>query len=132
MAIASHIPMQISPLSAFRTKLTSSFLESYTPVIAHFRDEPSFSWLYQSLSLNDQGQALSFSIQALSTTRVGRINNNQGLLQQGSILYGCALRALQKAIYDKNLVWKDETLAATRMLVIYEVRKIRHTQKHKD
>ena len=54
-------------------------------------------------------------------TRLGRINNDDSMTTQGKINYVLALRELQKALWDEQSMWKDETLAAGRVLVYHEV-----------
>ena len=43
------------------------------------------------------------------------------IVKSGQQIYGEALRLLQDALYDQDLMWNDETLAGVRALVLYEV-----------
>lgn len=52
---------------------------------------------------------------------VGRATDNQNLVIEGSRFYGKALWELQRALWDERLVYRDETLAASHALVLYEV-----------
>ena len=49
------------------------------------------------------------------------MKDDQGLLQESFILYTRGLYELQKALWAKNLMYKDETLAACMALSMYEV-----------
>jgi hypothetical protein len=40
------------------------------------------------------------------------------------VLYVYTLRGLRKALWDRHLMWRDETLAAARTLGRYEVSEI--------
>ena len=54
-------------------------------------------------------------------TRLGWIHGDVALSALGRNQYGLALKYLQMALYDKNLTWQDDTLAAAYCLSIYEV-----------
>ena len=67
--------------------------------------------------------ALDLSIKALAFTRLGWLKQDSALATRGNMLYGHALRELQKALWDERLMWLDETLAAAFGLSVYEVSK---------
>jgi hypothetical protein len=115
------MPVQIPSTIVLREKLVSLFLDMYLPAGFHLHGPSPITWLNEAISLNNPGQALSLSILALSTTRVGRIGSDEPLTEQGNMLYVHALRELRKALWDRHLMWRDETLAAARILAIYEV-----------
>lgn len=121
-AVISRIPIQITSTIVLREKLISLFLDMYLPAGFHLPGPSPIKWLNEALSLTNPGQVLSLSIQALSTTRVGRIGWDDLLTKQGNMLYVHALRELRKVLWDKHLMWRDETLAAARSLAVYEVR----------
>lgn len=60
-------------------------------------------------------------MKALTLTRLGRMTCDDSLVRLGSTAYGLALQELQKALYDKDLMWDDDTLAAGRVCVQHEV-----------
>ena len=61
---------------------------------------------------------------AVSLSVVGNATSNPALSIEGSKKYGQALWELQKALWDKRLMYKDETLAACNALILYEVRSL--------
>jgi hypothetical protein len=65
--------------------------------------------------------ALETSVLAVSTAKVGRMNNDPVLLQQGFKLYTQGLRELQRALWDPKLMYMDETVAACIALILVRV-----------
>ena len=61
------------------------------------------------------------SLKALAMTRLGWMNRDTALSIRGRNHYGLALKHLQRALYDKKLMWQDDTLAAAYCLAVYEV-----------
>ena len=68
-----------------------------------------------------KGVALESAMAAVSLSVVGNAGNNLALTMEGSKKYGQALWELQKALWDKRMMYKDETLAACNALILYEV-----------
>ena len=58
---------------------------------------------------------------AVSLSVVGNATKNPTLSIEGSKKYGQALWELQKALWDKRLMYEDGTLAACNALILYEV-----------
>ena len=54
-------------------------------------------------------------------TRLGWSREDNALTNRGQMIYGNALKELQKALWTENTMWLDETLAAAHALSIYEV-----------
>ena len=78
-------------------------------------------WLYHAMTVSFPTEALTQALLALSIVRRGRINNDNTLLYEGRNIYSQALRLLQKDLYDLQRVGQEETLAATRVMALYEV-----------
>jgi hypothetical protein len=55
------------------------------------------------------------------TAQIGRTSNNVRLRASSLELYGKALCELQRALWNKKRMYRDETLAATMILRMYEV-----------
>lgn len=68
--------------------------------------------------------ALRLALMALTMTRTAWIHDDERLRIQGKRFYGLALKQLQIALWDPVLMLNEETLAAARTLVSYEVRSI--------
>ena len=64
---------------------------------------------------------MQISLKALAMTRLGWMNGDAALSIRGRNHYGLALKHLQRALYDKTLMWQDDTLGAAYCLAVYEV-----------
>lgn len=73
------------------------------------------------VALPELTAALEASIMAVSTAELGRLNENQVLIQESLKFYIQGLWELQRALWDPKLMHKNETLAACMALIIYEV-----------
>ena len=91
------------------------------PADVSAQDPSPAPWLQHIISYGESGPALQFSLKALAMTRLGWINGDAALSTRGRSNYGLALKSLQKALYDKTLMWQDDTLASAYCLSIYEV-----------
>lgn len=69
--------------------------------------------------------ALDLSLKALAFTRLGWLKHDNTLTTRGALLYGRALQELQKALWDEQMMWLDETLAAAYTLSVYEVNTVK-------
>ncbi|MCJ1388276.1 hypothetical protein MMC18_001121 [Xylographa bjoerkii] len=113
--------MEIKSSSLFDAQFAGLFLGKYLPSSTDFATSASPMWLQQAADIRDPGETLKLSLRALSMTRLGRINSDDNMTTQGKINYVLALRELQKALWDEQSMWKDETLAAGRVLVYHEI-----------
>ena len=120
------LSMEMNSSSLFDAQFAGLFLEKYLPSSADFANSASPMWLQQAADIRDPGETLKLSLRALSMTRLGRINGDDNMATQGKINYVFALRELQKALWDEQSMWKDETLAAGRVLVYHEVLDFSH------
>lgn len=66
-------------------------------------------------------KALETSTMAICTARWGREIDNVALIKESLNLYTQGLRQLQIALWDPELMYKDETLGACMALAMYEV-----------
>ena len=58
---------------------------------------------------------------AVCTAKIGRRSDDQSLIHASLKLYTQGLQELQKALWDPQQMYADETLAACMALVMYEV-----------
>lgn len=65
--------------------------------------------------------ALECAILAVSTAKLGRLDDNEVLIRESLKFYVQGLWELQKALWNPKLMYKDETLAACMALIMYEV-----------
>ena len=87
-------------------------------------------WLQQAILVQNPTVALDLSIKALAFTRLGWLKHDNALTTRGTMLYGHALRELQKALWDERMMWLDETLAAAYSLSVYEVSNVKTIYVH--
>jgi hypothetical protein len=78
-------------------------------------------WTQLVSNLTIQDRALNMACSAIMTARIGRTSNNVRLRASSLELYGKALCELQRALWNKKRMYRDETLAATMVLSMYEV-----------
>lgn len=127
-ALKSQIPPQVNNAAIYVDGMLDTFLGAYLPsssILSHNNQsntiEPPASWLQIAIALPRRGHLLSISLQALSMTKMARVHDNKALLMQGMIFHGNALRALQNTIQSTSTPVSNETLAAMRVLGMYEM-----------
>ena len=108
-------------------QLVAHFWQSWTPIKNGSQGEWDRSWLQQAISVLNPTTALDISIKALAFTRLGWLKHDTALATRGSMLYGHALRELQKSLWDERMMWLDETLTAAYALSVYEVSNFEST-----
>ena len=102
-------------------QIISSFWNRYIPVETAAHDPSPCPALQEMIMLNNCNPLLQMSLKALAMTRLGWLNGDAVLSTRGRTQYGLALKNLQRALWDKTLMWEDSTLAAAYCLSIYEV-----------
>lgn len=65
--------------------------------------------------------ALEAAVLAIFTARLGRENNDQALVRESLKFYTQGLWELQRALWSRSLMYRDETLAVCVVLLMYEV-----------
>lgn len=79
------------------------------------------SWLRHAIDIPLPTPALQKSLLALSITRFGRVNQNHDMVLHGQRVYSECLVLVQKALYNPDLMYHDETLASIRAMALYEL-----------
>ena len=110
----------------YRQQILNEFLSLASPTVRRiakheFVPESSAFWLAIIPSSVDISPALETSVMALCTASVGRSNSDHALVHESLKFYTRGLWELQRALWDPNLMYEDETLAACMILVTYEV-----------
>ncbi|KIW40326.1 uncharacterized protein PV06_07533 [Exophiala oligosperma] len=77
-------------------------------------------WLYHTLRISFPTKLLRQALLALAYTRLGRLNDDHPTITRGQRLYGQALRLMQQAVYDADMMRHEDTLAAARCMLLYE------------
>ena len=119
---SSRISRQPSHTDLYDAQLISQFWEVYVPIAASTQRVPLCEWLQFSIDSPKPTIALSLSLKALALTRLGWCRNDAALTNRGHLIYGNALKELQKALWDQDTMWLDETVAAAHALAIYEAK----------
>ena len=115
--------------ASYRLQLLNKFLESYLP-ITHLGPVEDGSWLLLVTSLPSPTRALEVAMMALSTARLGRVSNNLPMIRDSLHLYTLGLAEIQMALWNPALMYKDETLAASMALAMYELSECPAESKH--
>ena len=125
MTNCSAATLQISrkPNNAhiYDVQLVAQFWQSWIPVASGSSGEWNRTWLQQAISNQKSTEALDLSVKALAFTRLGWLQHDTALATRGNMLYVRALRELQRSLWDAEMMWFDETLAAAYALSVYEV-----------
>jgi hypothetical protein len=103
-----------------RQQLVVSFASQYqSSTISH--TQGIRSWIADIPSIKTPSKALEISAFAVALARLGSHTDNQLLIQESLSLYTNGLKLLQQALWDPDLMYDDETLAACMLLALYEV-----------
>lgn len=122
-AVIKHRREKLSPAMAarsmYRQHMFGLFLDRYIPS-NQCRFVENTPWMYLLTDISSPSPTLDSSILALSAVKLAYGQNNKRLAIQGYELYIEALQGLNKALSDPVLVFSDETLAATIILILCE------------
>lgn len=78
-------------------------------------------WLLRLPNLPYLTTALEVSIMAISLAKLGEVHQDKALIHESLKLYHRGLIQLQKALWDPDLMFHDQTLAACVALCMYEL-----------
>lgn len=122
-ATPTRLPGYISPQWAYGQQLFNLFICSHVPIGMRkpCGENEGQIWLLALQELPSWTKALEASVLAVSTARLGRLNDDLVLVQESLRQYSKGLVELQKALWDPNLMRRDETLAACFALSLYEI-----------
>ena len=115
-----RLQAQLHSQYAFRDLFIADLLETYLPQSNLSPTEPT-SWLQIAVNIPEPGEAFYNALSALSLAVAGRTRLDPDLSNEGSRKYGLALHELQKALWDDQRMYEDQTLAACMTLICYEV-----------
>jgi hypothetical protein len=120
-------PRRTSPLAqpslsaALDYQLFAQFLDIYCPSTAPLQSGRERTWFHLVPSIQNPSLVLSYATKAIAASRVAFAYGDANLRLRAFDAYGRALQELQKALFDPNLMYRDDTLAAARSLVTFEV-----------
>ena len=102
--------------------LIDAFLSIYQPTAIENRYGATIVWLHEARSLAQPCPALGVDLHALAANRVAARDGDTRLAQRSRHCYSKALQELNKLLSTPESIVNDQTLAAIRCLMIYEVR----------
>jgi hypothetical protein len=118
------IPTRLNA-AASRQQLHGSFFSTCFPQgaagIGSSGNAKGGTWLLQLPELLMRIPALEASISAISASILGRMHDDQYLVNESLKLYTIGLRELQKALWNPKSMYDDETLASCLCLSLYEI-----------
>ena len=119
-ALEKDPSQEIAPYAAYRQQLLSAFLYQLVPKMqTEFSGERS--WLALVPEISRPTKALEVSMTALCMVSLGRRNEDPVLVHRSLGLYAQALREMQKALWDPQLMYIDDTFGACMALAMYEL-----------
>lgn len=86
-------------------------------------------WLLNLPSLPQMTAALEVSIMALCFAKLGELHGDQNMTHESLKLYRRGLHQLQLALWDPDLMFHDQTLAACCALSMYEMSQCPNASK---
>lgn len=101
--------------------LIATFLRIYQPRDSSNCTGPTIVWLKEAASLNSPSPMLQYAMHALAANRVAASKRDSELADEGRRYCGEALRLLSRRLEPDDSLHDDQTLAAARCLMIYEV-----------
>lgn len=123
---------QTSNVEVQDVQVVSQFWEKFVPTATQAQDETPCAWLQEAIVFEGGGKPLQNSLKALSMTRLGFLSGDTALTIRGRNFYGHALRQLQNALWDEELMWNDDTFASAYILSVYEVSAGGSVESHQD
>ena len=108
--------------TAFVSQSASLFWDFYVPKEA-FLPQSGYTkpWLITIQECTDDEAALRLAFRALACCRLGKQSHDERLIHESERLYSQALWELQRALWDEEKMYKNETLLACMLLSLYEV-----------
>ena len=101
--------------------LMDKFMEVYKPKDSWNQTGCILLWLKEAIALSNPPPLLHHALRALAANQVARIVNDDELANQGLAHCGEALALLGKQLQSDDANYDDETMAAIRLLMIFEL-----------
>lgn len=119
-AIPSRPTREVIPQALYRQQLLSAYLSHFIPA-SEMGLAKDRSWLALLPDLTTPTKALELSVMAFCMARLGRESNDLVLVRESQGLYTRGLCEMQRALWDPQQMYSDETLGACMALAMYEV-----------
>lgn len=113
------VPASPPAHEALQAQLAARFWADYTT-----ETSKGTVWFEAVMGIAQPQAVLAAAKLALTLGRVGWLHGDERLVRLGRARYSCALGLMQAALYDEELRYSDQTLAAGRMLGLYEVSSV--------
>jgi hypothetical protein len=114
-----------STRSAYRQQIIGEFLHHFTP--SKLLQESSVkngavnNWFTLLPSHPEYTAALEATVLAICTAKLGRLHHDPALVHESLKFYIQGIWELQRALYNPELMYKEETAASCMALIFYEV-----------
>jgi hypothetical protein len=117
------LPKSVLPAPEYKQQLLNLFISCHIPfhMINGSRAVRGRIWILQLPERPTLTVASETSILAVCIARIGRLNTDQVLRQEGLKLYTRGLCELQRALWNPKFMYREETLAACMALTMYEL-----------
>ncbi|KAL9063061.1 MAG: hypothetical protein Q9157_008446 [Trypethelium eluteriae] len=112
---------QPDAVQQYERQIFATFMGVYCPATVPLPPNRFTTWFHLIPTMEDPGDTLRHAAKALAASRVAFVYNDPNMKLRAYDAYGKALRELQKALWDPNAMYRDETLAAARALVAFEI-----------
>lgn len=117
------VPRPISPAAMHRAQFLSSFLSLYLPKWEGEVLTPPTAMMLYLPTMPASRTVFLAALDAVSMAQIAVDNKNYPLIYRTRSMYGMALSQLMNAIQQPHSSREDETLLATYLLGLYEVRR---------
>jgi hypothetical protein len=107
--------------AGIRQQMLASYVAQYRTALSSHVITDARAWMTILPSIPSPTKALETAAYAVSLARLGNTLHAPELQRESLKLYTQGLRRVQLALWDRRLMYSDETLAACMLLAIYEV-----------
>jgi hypothetical protein len=106
--------------TSLQQQMVVALVTHYNPTTSSAIINPRV-WMTAIPSIASPNSALSIAAYAVSLARMGTVLKSQDMVNRSLTLYTQGLQRLQKALYNPNEMYSDETLGACMLLAMYEI-----------
>jgi hypothetical protein len=107
--------------AGLRQQILASYVAQYQSSSPSSTETDSRAWIAALPLIPSPTKALETATYAVSLARLGATLHAPDIQRESLKLYTQSLRRTQMALWDRRLMYSDETLAACMLLAIYEV-----------
>ncbi|KAL2419375.1 hypothetical protein ABEF95_009140 [Exophiala dermatitidis] len=129
LAMSLDLAGQVDPQPVIRQQLLEEYLSLHLP--AHqLGPMQRRLWLFQLPTIPKMSPALEIATMALCMAKMSDVHNDSVLRHESLELYHRGLLQLQKALWDPEQMYDEQTLAACVALASYELSQCPNNSRH--